>query len=211
MTIESVAFLGSLYTMSLYLQDGRGFSPLSAGLSIWPEAFGVMTGSQLGSRVLYGRLGPRLHLTVGVAGSSLFIALLSTLGAHSSIWHAWLIMYLMGFAVGQVFVATQAAAFATISPADSGRAATLFNTGRRLGGAVGVAVATTSIVLLSGGEHQSDKAGTVLIACRGAFLVGAAVNLLSIRAAWRIKDSDAAVTIPARRPKKRLQKAAAGE
>jgi EmrB/QacA subfamily drug resistance transporter len=208
MTLESVAFLGSLYTMSLYFQDGRGFSPLAAGLSIWPEAFGVMTGSQLGSRVLYRRLGPRLHLTVGVAGSSLFIALLSSLGAHSSIWHAWLIMYLTGFAVGQVFVATQAAAFATISLSDSGRAATLFNAGRRLGGAIGVAVATTTIVLVSEGARAADGTGTDLTACRAAFLVGAAINLLGIRAAWSVRDSDAASTIPARRRKKRLEGAA---
>jgi hypothetical protein len=211
MTLESVAFLGSLYTMSLYFQDGRGFSPLAAGLSIWPEAFGVMTGSQLASRVLYRRLGPRLHLTVGVAGSSLFIALLSSLGAHSSIWHAWLIMYLTGFAVGQVFVATQAAAFATISLSDSGRAATLFNAGRRLGGAIGVAVATTTIVLVSEGARAADGTGTDLTACRVAFLVGAAINLLGIRAAWSVRDSDAASTIPARRGKKRLEGAATKE
>jgi EmrB/QacA subfamily drug resistance transporter len=209
MTLESVAFLGSLYTMSLYFQNGRGFSPLAAGLNIWPEAFGVMTGSQLASRVLYRRLGPRLHLTVGVAGSSLFIALLSSLDAHSSIWHAWMIMYLTGFAVGQVFVATQAAAFATISSADSGRAATLFNAGRRLGGAIGVAVATTTIVLVSEGARAADGTGTDITACRVAFLVGAAINLLGIRAAWSVRDSDAASTIPVRRRKKPLEGAAA--
>jgi EmrB/QacA subfamily drug resistance transporter len=209
MTVVSVAFLGTLYTMSLYFQDGRGFTPLAAGLSIWPEAFGVITGSQLGSRVLYRRLGPRRHHLVGVVGATLSIALMATLGAHSSIWHAWIVMYLAGFSVGQVFVATQAAAFATISPADSGRAATMFNAGRRLGGAVGVAVATTTIVLLSGGAHQPDGAGTALTAFRGAFIVCAAINLLSIRAVWSIRDSDAAGTIPARRRKKRLQEAAA--
>lgn len=209
MTVVSVAFLGTLYTMSLYFQDGRGFTPLAAGLSIWPEAFGVITGSQLGSRVLYRRLGPRRHHLVGVVGATLSIALMATLGAHSSIWHAWIVMYLTGFSVGQVFVATQAAAFATISPADSGRAATMFNAGRRLGGAVGVAVATTTIVLLSGGAHQPDGAGTALTAFRGAFIVCAAINLLSIRAVWSIRDSDAAGTIPARRRKKRLQEAAA--
>jgi MFS family permease len=209
MTLESVAFLGSLYTMSLYFQDGRGLSPLAAGLSIWPEAFGVMTGSQLGSRVLYRRLGPRLHLTVGVAGSSLFIALLSSLGDHSSTWYAWLLMYLTGLAVGQVFVATQAAAFATITPAASGRAATLFNAGRRLGGAIGVAVATTTIVVVDAGARTAGGTGADVTACRVAFLVAAAINLLGIRAAWSVRDSDAANTIPARRRRKRLEGAAA--
>jgi EmrB/QacA subfamily drug resistance transporter len=197
MALESVAFLGSLYILSLYFQDTRGFSALGAGLSIWPEAFGVMTGSQLASRVLYRRLGPRRHLTAGVIGSSLSIGLLATLGAHTSIWYAWSLMYLVGFSVGQVFVATQAAAFATISPAESGGAATMFNAGRRLGGAVGVAVATTTIVLADPGPSGGARIG--LAACRAAFLAGAAINLAGIPAAWSINDSDAARTIPARR------------
>jgi EmrB/QacA subfamily drug resistance transporter len=209
MALESVTFLGSLYTVSLYFQDARGFSALAAGLSIWPETFGVMNGSQLASRVLYRRLGPRRHLIVGVVGSSLFIGLLATLGAHSSIWYAWLIMYLAGFSVGQVFVATQGAAFATISQAESGRAATMFNAGRRLGGAIGVAVATTTIVLVNAGPGTSSGARIGIAACRAAFLVGAVINLLGILAAWSIRDSDAASTIPARRPAKRLKGAPA--
>jgi len=66
MVLASVAFLGTLYAISLYFQDGRGLSALAAGLSIFPEAFGVMAGAQLASRVLYPRLGPRRHITIGL-------------------------------------------------------------------------------------------------------------------------------------------------
>ena len=34
-------FTGTLFVMSLYLQDGRGLGALAAGLSIFPEAVGV--------------------------------------------------------------------------------------------------------------------------------------------------------------------------
>jgi EmrB/QacA subfamily drug resistance transporter len=206
MALVSVTFLGSLYTISLYFQDARGFSALAAGLSIWPETFGVMNGSQLASRVLYRRLGPRRLLIAGMAGTGLFTGLLATLDAHTPTWSAWLIMYLAGFSVGQVFVATQAAAFATVSPAEMGRAATMFNAGRRLGGAIGVAVATTTIVLVNVGAHPSGGAGISIAACRAAFLIGGAINLLGILAAWSIKDSAAASTIPARRPTRRLKR-----
>jgi MFS family permease len=154
--------------------------------------------------VLYRRLGPRRLLIAGTAGTSLFTGLLATLGAHSPSWYAWLIMYLAGFSVGEVFVATQAAAFATVSPAKMGRASTMFNAGRRLGGAIGVAVATTTIVLVNAGVDPGG-ARISIAACRAAFLVGGAINLLGVLAARSIKDSAAASTIPASRPTRRLK------
>ena len=74
MVLASIAFLGTLYAISLYYQDGRGLSALGSGLSTFPEAFGVMGGAQLASRVLYPRLGPRRHVTLGLAGTAASIA-----------------------------------------------------------------------------------------------------------------------------------------
>ena len=68
MILASVAFLGTLYAISLYYQDGRGLSALGSGLSTFPEAVGVMAGAQLASRALYPRLGPRRHITIGLTG-----------------------------------------------------------------------------------------------------------------------------------------------
>jgi EmrB/QacA subfamily drug resistance transporter len=200
--IESVAFLGTLYTVSLYFQDGRGLSPLESGLSTFPEAVGVMVGSQLGSRVLYRKLGPRRHLMVGVAASSLCIALLGLFGTGTNLWPTRILLIGVGLAVGQVFVATQAVSFATISPAASGRASTLFNVGRRLGGAVGVAVSTTAIVLVST-PAQASGGGDIDSAYRIAFLVAAAINLLGLWPARAVRDREAANTIPQPRPNKK--------
>ena len=52
MVLASIGFLGVLYAISLYYQDGRGLSALSSGLSTFPEAIGVMFGSQLATRVI---------------------------------------------------------------------------------------------------------------------------------------------------------------
>jgi hypothetical protein len=65
MTVHSVAFLGTLFTITLYFQDERGMTPLASGLSTFPEAMGVVIGSQLASRLLYRRLRPRRHLMLG--------------------------------------------------------------------------------------------------------------------------------------------------
>jgi MFS family permease len=107
-----------------------------------------MTGAQLASRVLYPRLGPRRHIALGLVGTAVSIGLLSLMTAHSSLWWARLLMFTMGLSIAQVFVPIQAAAFATISPAATGKASTMFNTMRQVGGAIGVALLTTAIVLI---------------------------------------------------------------
>ncbi|EPD67227.1 MDR family MFS transporter [Streptomyces sp. HGB0020] len=195
MGVESVTFLGALFTVTLYLQDERGMSPLTAGLTTFPEALGVVTGSQLAGRLLYRTLGPRRHLIVGTGGTSVAIAAMAlVLPADPGLWLVTPLLFCMGLAVGQVFVGTQSASFATVSRASSGRAATLFNVGRRLGGAAGVALATT--VLTTAGADRLPGPS----AYRAAFLTLAAVNLPAVQAATRISDSDAADTIPPRRP-----------
>ena len=198
MVLGSVAFLGTLYLASLFFQDGRGLSALSSGLSIFPEAFGVMAGAQVASRVLYPRLGPRRHIALGLAGVVVSIALMALVGAHTSLWWMRLLMFVMGLAQGQVFVPSQAAAFATISPAATGRASTLFNAGRQLGGAIGVAVLTTVVVAVGARHVAGGRVVPNLLAYHVAFLVAAGVDVAAVLVALTIRDADAAATMPAR-------------
>ena len=108
----------------------------------------------------------------------------------------WVLLLCMGLSVGHVFVSTQAAAFATISQASSGRASTIFNVGRRLGGALGIAAATTTMVLVGAGSPGAAGAGDVST-YRVAFLVVAALALLAIWPALAARDLDAVTTPPA--------------
>jgi len=189
MMLESVAFLGALYIMSLYLQDGRRLSALAAGLCVLPEPVGVLVGAQVASRLVYQRLGPRRHLAIGLGGTAVAMALLSIAVGAETLWWVRAGMFALGLAVGQVFVATQAAAFADVSMSAAGRASTLFNVGRRVGGAVGVALATTvmSLVGTTGAE--------TLAPYRAALLVTAAVCLVSVPLVLRVRDVDAASTL----------------
>jgi MFS family permease len=157
-----------------------------------------MIGAQLASRVLYPLLGPRRHITLGLAGTAVSMGLLTLLGTDSSLWWARLLMFTMGLSMAQVFVPTQAAAFATISPAATGRASTMFNTARQLGGAIGVALLTTAIVLTGTTRVVAGHQTANLTAYRIAFLVAAAFCLAGISSALSIRDADAAATIPSR-------------
>ncbi|MGO9957674.1 MAG: MDR family MFS transporter [Solirubrobacteraceae bacterium] len=191
-----VGFLGTLYAISLYYQDGRGLDALVAGLSIFPEAVGVMLGAQLASRVLYPRLGPRRHIALGLVGAAAAMVVLAAMGGRASLWWFRLIMFALGFSVGQVFVPTQAVSFSTISPAATGAASTLFNAARQLAGAIGVALLTTMIVLIGPTHEVGGHVLANLAAYRVAFLTAAAVVLSGLVFALTIHDSDAVDTLP---------------
>ncbi len=200
MVLASVAFLGTLYAISLYYQNGRGLSALGSGLSTFPEAFGVMGGAQLASRVLYPRLGPRRHISIGLTGTAASIGLLALMGPHTSLWWARLLMLTLGLSMAQVFVPVQAAAFATITPEATGRASTMFNAIRQLGGAVGVAVLTTVIVLVGPVHLVAGHQVANLAAYRVAFVTAAAICLCALAWSLSIRDGDAASTRPGLNP-----------
>ena len=66
-TVASAAgFLGGLFVYPLMLQTAFGYSPLTAGLMTFPEAIGIMVGTQVAAR-LYRRVGPRRLIAAGQA------------------------------------------------------------------------------------------------------------------------------------------------
>ncbi|MGO9083120.1 MAG: MDR family MFS transporter [Streptosporangiaceae bacterium] len=202
MVLASASFIGTLYVVSLFYQDGRGLSALGSGLSTFPEALGVMAGAQLASRVLYPALGPRRNIALGLAGVTASIALMSLVGEQTSLWWMRLLMFCLGVAMGQVFVPAQAAAFATITAAATGRASTMFNVIRQLGSAIGVAVFTTAIVAVGATQVVAGRIEPDLTAYHVAFLVAAVVAAAGALVALTIRDADAAATIVSRQGRK---------
>jgi EmrB/QacA subfamily drug resistance transporter len=195
MVLMSVSFFGVLYGISLYYQDGRGLSALGSGLSTFPEAIGVMFGAQLASRYVYKRIGPRRTISMGLTGTALSIGLMSLLGAETNLWFARLLLFTLGLSMAHVFVPSQTISFATISPADTGRASTLFNTLRQVGSAAGVAFLTTAIVSV-GATHQVNGVTTANFAAyHAAFLVATVFVVLALIVAQTVHDADAAQTM----------------
>ena len=144
LAIGSVAFIGALFLVALFFQDGLGLSALQSGLNTFPEAIGVMAGAQMVTRLLYPSSVPAGSWS---AASWCWRACMSLAGARrgraptcggSGSTCSW-----PDTRMSHVFVPSQAAGFATISPANTGRASTLFNAVRQLGSAFGVALLTT--------------------------------------------------------------------
>ena len=199
MVLASVAFLGTLFAISLYYQDGRGLNALGSGLSTFPEALGVMAGAQLASRLLYPRLGPRRHITIGLVGvggvdrpagpdgSAHQPVVGAAAHAHPGAVHG------AGVRPGPGRVVRHH------HPGVTGRASTMFNAIRQLGGAIGVALLTTVIVAVGPVHLVAGHLVANLNAYRAAFLAAAAICLCGVASSLAIHDADAAATIPGRR------------
>jgi hypothetical protein len=95
----------------------------------------------------------------------------------------------------------QAASYATIAPADNGRASAIFSTQRQVGVSIGVAILASilaSYMSLSR-PPAPDEMADALVGYRIAFGVAVAFTFMAALAAWFIRDSDAAATMASRR------------
>jgi EmrB/QacA subfamily drug resistance transporter len=199
MALGAAAFIGALFLVALFFQDGLGLSALQSGLNTFPEAIGVMVGAQVITRLLYPVFGPRRVMVGGIMLLSAALAALALVGFETNLWWVRVDMFVAGYGMSHVFVPSQAAGFATISPADTGRASTMFNAIRQLGSAVGVALLSTVIAAVGPVRVVDGHVSPHLAAYHVAFLVAAAVALLGGICALTVNDADAANTM-VRRP-----------
>jgi EmrB/QacA subfamily drug resistance transporter len=206
------AFLGVLYVVALFFQDGLGLSALASGLSTFPEAFGVMAGAQVVSRYLYPWLGPRRVMAGGLVALGATMLALTTISSRDQLWEMRALMFVMGYCVAHVMLPSQAASMAQIDRASTGRASTLFNAVRQLGSASGIAVLST--VLSAVGftvtrAHAGSGPAPDLAAYHWAFAVAAIFAFVGAVLALSIHDADADSTRTARRSPQEAAPAAA--
>jgi EmrB/QacA subfamily drug resistance transporter len=205
--VGTAAFLGVLFLVALFFQDGLGLSALQSGLNTFPEAIGVMVGAQVVTRALYPVIGPRRVMIGGLTVLTAVLAAMALIGAHTNLWWMRALMFLMGYGMSHVFVPSQAAGFATISAADTGRASTMFNALRQLGGAVGVAILSSVVAAVGPLRTVNGRSLPNLSSYHVAFLVAAGLAALAGVFATRVNDAEAAGTMV---PRGRRARARAG-
>jgi EmrB/QacA subfamily drug resistance transporter len=203
LTITSVAFFGLLYLLALFLQNALGLDALQAGLTIFPEAVGVIIASQFISRLIYPVVGPRRIMVAGLLIIAAVAVTLSRFDSGTSLWSIRLILLILGFGVSAAFLPSQAAGFATIEAARTGVASTIFNAQRQLGGAVGVAVLTAILTALHPIDVVAGRPTVNLHAFHVGLLVSASIAVLGALVALSVRDVDAASTMVRRGDKAR--------
>ena len=196
--IGFAGFAGALFLLPLLLQAEMGLSPLQSGLTTFPQAIGVAMMVQPVGR-LYHRLGPRRMMMVGMAGAAVVTLSFLLVDLETSQWWIRLIMLVRGWFFAFTLVTLPAAAYATISFEDTGRATAIFNTGQQVGSSFGVALLAT--VLSNRLIHYHSALGvpgtqqSALLAFHEAFIAASVLVALAVALALFIDDKEAAGTM----------------
>jgi EmrB/QacA subfamily drug resistance transporter len=189
---HNAAYSGYLFIMPEFLQQARGASALSSGLTTFPGAVGVLISAQIAARI-YPRIGPRRLAVGGLCGIVIVWSLIGlTVGLDTSIWVIRVLTFASGFTSGFAVIAFQTSSFATISSADTGRASALFQTQTQVAGGFGVALLVTVVAA----SVPAGATGAALVpAFHHALLTAASLSGIAALIALTIRDSDAAATM----------------
>lgn len=170
-----VGNFGSVFVLSLYLQQHLGLSPLAAGLVFLPSAAFSIVGNVV-SGTLVNRFGARVPVVAGLSTMVLGLVVVIVLAPLDSVVAVAVCTILTG-AGGSVAMPPATSVVLTSVPAErSGTASAVFNTFRQVGGAVAIAVF---------GAFLADRSQFV-VGTQTSFVVAAVVLLVAALAAIRI-------------------------
>jgi EmrB/QacA subfamily drug resistance transporter len=132
--------------LTLYVQQILGWSALKTGITFLATAGTVVIWSGV-AQALTTRFGPRPVIVTGL------LVLAASMGAYTRLpidGHFWpdLLPAYLTFALGLAFafVPVTIAALAQVAPSEAGLASGLINTNQQIGGAIGIAIASTVFV-----------------------------------------------------------------
>ncbi len=133
-------FYGTLFLMSLYFQELRGWSPGSTGVALLPLTVGTLAGPFLIYRRLSPRFGHPVLLVAGFACCALGIGVLAPTDAHSPYSQIALGLLLIGVASTVSFSALTSLLLASVTDEQSGLASGVQNTTRQAGALMAVSI-----------------------------------------------------------------------
>jgi MFS family permease len=141
----------NFFVLTLYVQEVLGWSALKTGVTFLATA-GTTVIWAGAAQALTTRFGPRPVITVGLLVLALSMGWYTQIPVDGSYWPDLLPAYIT-FALGLAFafVPVTIAALAQVEHHEAGLASGLINTNQQVGGAIGVAVASTIFI-----SHSKD-------------------------------------------------------
>src|SRR5215468_8077173 len=133
----------NFFILTLYVQGVLGWSALKTGVTFIATAGSAVLWAGV-AQALVTRLGPKIVMAVGFVAMIISLVLYTQIPVHGSYWSDLLPGYLlMGFGLPFAFIPVSIAALAGVSHDEAGLASGLINTAQQIGGAIGVAVASS--------------------------------------------------------------------
>ena len=178
----------NFFLLTLYVQNVLHYSALKTGITFLATAGTTVVVAGL-AQWLTTRIGPRIVMAAGLALSTGGLVWYAQIPVHGTYAKDLLPGYLLvGFGLALSFIPVSIAALAGVGPRDAGLASGLLNTSQQVGGAIGVAVASSVAVshathLLRTGSSQASA----LTSCYAlAFWVVAGISAAGVVVAYAL-------------------------
>src|SRR5213082_157788 len=197
--LMGAAVFSQFFLLTLYMQQVLHYSALKTGVAYIALTLAIISFSAV-SQMLVTRIGIRRVLTTWLLLSAAALVLYARLPVHGSYFSDLFPAFLIsGVGLALAFVPISIGGLTGVRQADAGIASGLINTNQQIGGAIGVAAATTIATTFTS-RWVDSHAGTTAFAGAAlthgfaiAFYVLAAVAALGAVAAAVLVESNPAV------------------
>ena len=192
----------NFFLLTLYVQQVLGFSPLRTGFTFLATA-GTAVLSAGVAQALTTRFGPKPVMTIGLILLTAAMVWYSQIPVDGSYVSDLLPGYIMvGIGIAFAFVPVSIAALAGVAEREAGLASGLINTSQQIGGAVGVALAST--VFITHSKTLAQDGASALAAQTGgyrwAFWALAFIGIASVIAALTLIKREEMAETPTTAP-----------
>ena len=206
--ITGIAIFGVFLFLTYYLQEVKGYSPVTSGLAFLPMIGCILLSSNVSSIVTLPRFGPRVLITTGMLLGAGGLTYLTRLTVSSSYLGGILpALLVMGLGFGMIFAPAINTATAGVRREDSGVASALVNTMQQVGGSIGTSalstIALTAATSYLAAHHTAPLAPTIaathgyttaFAVSAGVFGLGVILAILLLPSRQRLADLRAAAT-----------------
>jgi MFS transporter, DHA2 family, multidrug resistance protein len=153
MALLGVGLYGTTVIIPLVLQTLLGYPALQAGIAMAPRGVGSFIAMPVVGLIMV-KADPRKLLSIGLVVCAYTLWQFSRLNLNAGYWDYFWPQFIMGLALGLLFVPLTTISMDPIPKENMGNATSLFNLVRNLGGSIGISVVSTlQQRLLQGNIH----------------------------------------------------------
>src|ERR1700760_2558155 len=196
--LTGIAVFGVFLFLTYYLQQVKGYSPVTSGLAFLPMIACILLASNTSSIVLLPRVGPRALIVTGMllgGGGMTYLTQLTVTSSYAADIVPALVA--MGLGFGMIFSPAINTATAGVARQDSGVASALVNTMQQVGGSIGTAALSTVALTATATYLTAHHAGPLAPAT--AAVHGYTVAFAVSAALFGVGALVAALLLPSRR------------
>jgi MFS family permease len=174
--IQWLILQGSVFTLSVYLQEVDGYSAVETGLQLTPATIGILLTSVLADRFARRHSQRWLVITGFTIATGGFLLLFALVRAHSAIW-TWIPgLLLLGAGIGIMLTSSVNLVQSSFPDRDQGDISGLSRSVSNLGSSLGTALVGSILVAVKLPEGKSF--GAAMITMMGFGLIGLGLAVL---------------------------------